>query len=88
MTSLPLAAGSPVTHNYISIRAFWRIHLYFLGDVVAFDTAGAEFKGYGGAADFGFDFLDVWFPDPAGTVFGVADRVSGGGVFSAKIAGP
>jgi hypothetical protein len=61
--------------------------LYFLGNIVAFKTAGAYLQGNRRAFQLGFYLFQVWLPDPAGTVIGMTYRIAGNGMFSADIAG-
>jgi len=68
--------------------ANYGLSLYFLGNIIAFETAGTDFKGNGGSPDFCLYLDQVGLPGPAGMIFGMADLVSGHGVFSANIAGP
>jgi hypothetical protein len=61
--------------------------LYFFGDIIASEAAGADLQCNRGTVYLGFHLLKVGFPDPAGMVIGMAYRITGNGVFSANIAG-
>ena len=62
------------------------ILLYFFRNIIALETAGANFQCYGASPKIGFYLYQIGFPGPAGVVFGVADLISGNCVFSANIA--
>jgi len=64
------------------------IKLYFLGDIIAFEAASADFQGNGGTSQFGLYVDQVGFPGTAGMIFGMADLITRDGVFSANIASP
>ena len=62
--------------------------LDFLGNIVAFEAAGADLQRDGCSRKFSLYFYQVWFPCPAGMILGVADFIAGDCVFSADIASP
>jgi hypothetical protein len=65
-----------------------RALLYFFGDIVAFEAAGTDLQRQGSSLDFGLNLHQIGFPNPAGTVFGVAYSVAGYRMLSANIASP
>ena len=67
-------------------KQFRRLNLNFLGYIIAFKTAGADFQGYGRSSKFGFNLYQIRFPGSSGSVLGVADLIAGDCVFSANIA--
>jgi hypothetical protein len=70
------------------IFPFSFVKLYFFGDKVAFQAAGAEFYRKSSAFNLGFYLNQIGLPGPPGAVLGVADLISGHGMFSAQITGP
>ena len=62
--------------------------LHLFGNVIAFETAGANFQGNGGSPQFGLYLYQVGFPGPAGMVLRMADLIASDCVFSANIASP
>ena len=69
---------------YYLIAAFY---VYFLGDKIASQAAGADFYRKGRAVNLGFYLNQVGFPCPPGAVLGVAHLVAGRCMFSANFAG-
>jgi hypothetical protein len=55
---------------------------------IAFQAAGADFKGNRGSPDFSLYLDEVRFPGAAAVVLGMAYRVSANRVFAANIASP
>jgi hypothetical protein len=60
----------------------------FPGNKIAFQAAGADFKGYRGSPDFSLYLYKIGLPGTAHTIFGMAYRISGNRMFSADVAGP
>jgi hypothetical protein len=61
--------------------------LHFFGDIVASKAARANFQGDGCTVNLGLYLFQIWPPNPAGAVIGMAYRIARNGVFSANIAG-
>jgi hypothetical protein len=55
---------------------------------IAFQAAGADFKGNRGSPDFSLYLDEIRFPGAAAAVFGMAYRVSANRMFTANIASP
>jgi hypothetical protein len=64
----------------------WKLH--FLGNKIAFQAAGADFKGHRGSPDFSLYLYKIGFPGTANTIFGMTYRIAGNCMFSADVAGP
>ena len=87
--SIPFAPSTGHCTGYLCGRLYDKLgFLYFFGYIIALETAGADFEGNGGSPEFCLYLDQVWFPGPAGMILGMADLVTGHGVFSANIAGP
>jgi hypothetical protein len=63
------------------------LYSHFFGNIIASQAAGANFYGESRAFHFGFYLDKVGFPDPPGTIFGVAYPVTSHRMFSANFAG-
>jgi hypothetical protein len=64
----------------------WRLD--FLGNKIAFQATGTDFKGYRGSPDFGLYLYKIRLPGTANTIFGMAYRITGNRMFSTDVAGP
>jgi hypothetical protein len=64
------------------------VDLHFLGDKIASEAAGTDFRRESRAINLGFYLYKIGFPCSSGTVFGMAYLITGHRMFSANITGP